>query len=111
MMTGGGRVRDAGRRFGEETLEAVLWSAVEDRLLTLPPDEAAAFLDGLEDWGEDLLARWHAEVDGFRDAFEEDERAGRLDRIRELARGDAADPVPGAVSRPRPIRLFAVGAA
>ncbi len=86
-MTGdGGRTRDAGRRFAEDVVEAMLWSAVEDGLLAQRPDEATEFLAGIEAWGADLLARWHAEVTGFLEAFEEDQREGRLERVRELVR-------------------------
>ncbi len=92
MTRDGGRVRDAGRRFGEDVVEAMLWSAVEDALLERSPDDAAEFLAGLETWGMDLLGRWRAEVAGFLEAFDEDQQAGRLDLIRRRASPDAMRP-------------------
>lgn len=85
MTPDGGRARDAGRRFGEDVVEAMLWSAVEDALLERSPAEAAEFLAGIEAWGAELLGRWRAEVAGFLEAFDEDQQAGRLDLIRRLA--------------------------
>ena len=86
------RMRAAGRVFGEDVVEAVLWEAVEDALLYLRPRGALeGWAEGLEAWGRDLLERWPAEVAGFIEAFVEDEDSGRLDRLREgmrrMARG------------------------
>ena len=88
------RMRAAGRVFGEDVLEAVLWETVEDALLCLRPGGALeGWAEGLEVWGRDLLERWPAEVAGFIEAFVEDDSAGRLDRLRDrpyrTARGSA----------------------
>ena len=78
------RMRAAGRVFGEDVVEAVLWEAVEDALLYLRPRGALeGWAEGLEAWGRDLLERWPAEVAGFIEAFVEDNDAGRLDRLRD----------------------------
>lgn len=76
-------MREAGRAFGEDVLEALIWDAVEDALLALGPGgRSDGWAEGLEAWGRELLARWPDEVAGFVEAFVEDDRAGRLDRLR-----------------------------
>ena len=104
MARHGGRAREAGRRFGEEVVEAMVWSAIEDALLERGADEAVEFLAGIEAWGAELLGRWGTEVAGFGEAFEEDQAAGRLDRLRELARRSVPPPTTGRVRSRGPFR-------
>jgi len=104
MARDGGRAREAGRRFGEEVVEALVWSAIEDALLECGADEAVEFLAGIEAWGAELLGRWRTEVAGFGEAFEEDQAAGRLDRLRELARRSAPPPATGRARSRVPFR-------
>lgn len=93
-----------GRAFGEDVLEALLWEAVEDVLLTLPGGAAGEWARGLDAWGRDLLARWPQEVAGFLEAFREDEDAGRLERLR-----DGLQEVPS--RRPPGMRLLSAAMA
>ncbi len=96
METEDARMRRAGRAFGEEVLEALIWDAVEDALLGLGPgDRLDAWAEGLDAWGRDLLARWPDEVAGFMEAFAEDDRAGRLDRLRSRLREVTRDAAHG----------------
>jgi hypothetical protein len=76
--------RAAAREFGEEILEALLWSAVEEELLrgAFGADDLA---DGLLAWGRDLLERWPGEVAGFFEACLEDESNGKPEAPRALA--------------------------
>jgi len=93
--------RAAAREFGEEILEALLWSAVEEELLqgAFGADDLAA---GLLAWGRDLLERWPGEVAGFFEAYSEDESNGGLEALRPSAGAGGLDALRPSAGAGRP---------